>query len=311
MNNKFKNFKLAFVDNTTFDGIDAQGFYAAALLEGKSLNSFKLVPNVKSKIKLAQLNLGEILQDADCTFTSGGTGELDQKSFETNAIKVNLEYCQRTFEQNYLSELLRAGSNSDASIVPETVESFLLGQVAKQIAADLEKVTWQGGATGGAYPLTVADGLEKKMIADATIVDVAIVAVTAANAIAEMTKVFNAIPDTILHKEDLSIFVSSNVYRAYKQALASASAETNFMQSYNNLVFLGVPVIEAPGMSANKMVAGQTSNFLFLTDLVSDMEDVLVLPQKSVTGQPVVRMVAEFKFGADYLYGSEIVFGAV
>lgn len=305
-----KNFKLSFVDNTTFDGIDAQGFYAKALLEGKSLNTFKLIPNVKSKIKLGQLNLGDILQDADCTFSSNGTGELDQKPFEVNPIKVNLEYCQRTFEQNYLSEILKAGSNHDGSIVPETVEMFILDQVAKQIANDLEKVTWQGDTTSLVYPLNVADGLLKKLGADATVIDQTILAVTSANAIAEMTKVYNAIPETILHKEDLVMYVSSNVYRAYKQALASASAETNFMQSYENLVFLGVPVIAAPGMSNNKIVAGQKSNFLFLTDLVSDMEDVLILPQKSITGNPVVRMVAEFKFGADYLYGSEIVLGA-
>lgn len=307
--NNLKNFKLSFVDNTTFTGIDAQGFYAKALLQGKSLNHFKLIPNVKDKVKLGQLNLGDILQEADCTFSSNGAGELSQKSISVDKIKVNTEYCQRSFEDSYLSELARAGSNSDGSIMPETVESFLLELVAKQVASDLEKVTWQGDKASVVYPFSVADGLEKKLGADATVIDATILAVTSANAIAEMTKVYSAIPDTILHQDDLVMFVSSNVYRAYKQALANASAETNFMQSYANVVFLGTPVIEASGMSANKIVAGQKANFVFVTDLVSDLEDVLVLPQKSVSGSPVVRFVAEFKFGADYIYGSEIVLG--
>lgn len=306
-----KNFKLAFVDNTTFNGIDAAGFYSAALLGGKTADVFKLIPNVKSKIKLGTLDLGEILQDADCTFSSNGEGTLDQKSFEVSPIKINLEYCQRTFETNYLSEILRAGSNSDGSIMPETVESYLLGQVAKQVTNDLEIATWRGDTTSVTYPLAITDGLEKKLDADATVIDETLVAVTSGNVIAQMTQIYDAIPTVILNKEDLAMMVSSNVYRAYKQALANASAETNFMQAYNNLVFLGVPVVECPGMSDNTIVAGQKSNFLLLTDLVSDFEDVLILPQKSVTGVPVVRMVGDFKFGVDFLFGAEIVYGRV
>jgi hypothetical protein len=56
------------------------------------------------------------------------------------------------------------------------------------------------------------------------------------------------------------------------------------------------------------MVAAESTNLLLLTDLVSDFNDVLVLPQRSVTGSPVVRMVADFKFGVDFVYGAEIVY---
>jgi hypothetical protein len=56
------------------------------------------------------------------------------------------------------------------------------------------------------------------------------------------------------------------------------------------------------------MVAARTSNVLLLTDLMSDFEDIQILPQKSVTGVPVVRMIGEFKFGVGYIFGSEIVF---
>jgi hypothetical protein len=41
---------------------------------------------------------------------------------------------------------------------------------------------------------------------------------------------------------------------------------------------------------------------------MSDFEDISILPQKSVTGVPVVRMIGEFKFGVGYIFGSEIVF---
>jgi hypothetical protein len=106
----------------------------------------------------------------------------------------------------------------------------------------------------------------------------------------------------------MRIFISPTVHRAYRQALAAASSEAYYMQNYGELHFLDVKLSVAPGATANYMVAARKSNLLLLTDLVSDFEDVQILPQKSVTGVPVVRMTGEFKFGVNYIYGSEVVF---
>lgn len=303
-----QNFKLSFTDNTTFYGKDLEGFYAVALLTGNSKAEFKLIPNVKSKVKLGQLDLGNILQDADCSFSSTGEGTLSQKSFEVCPIKINLEYCQRTFETNYLSELLRPGSNND-QVMPDSVETFLLGRAAEKISADTEQLVWKGNTATASYPLSLCDGLEKQFLADAAVIDVAGTAsITSSNVIAELTKVYNAIPNTIIDAEDLRIFISPSVHRAYRQALASASSEAYYMQNYGELHFLNVKLSVAPGISTYRMVAARKSNLLLLTDLMSDFEDISVLPQKSVTGVPVVRMIGEFKFGVGYIFGSEVVF---
>lgn len=299
-----KNFKLSFTDNTTYTGKDLEGFFAEALLKGVSKESFKLIPNVKSKAKIAQLNLGSILQDADCTFSNTGEGTLAQKEVEAHDVKINISYCSTTFETNYLSELMRAGSNSD-QVMPETVEAFLLEEVAKKTSADLEKVVWQGS---GATPNFVSEeGLEAKLAADGDVIDVTATTLSAGNIIAEMNKVYDAIPAELRDKEDLAIYVGTAAGSFYRQALANASAETYYMQKHDELEFLGVKIIVAGGLSANKMVAAQQSNLLLITDLMSDFGEVLVLPQRSVTGEPTVRMVGAFKFGVNYVYGSEIV----
>lgn len=302
-----KNFKLSFTDNTVFYGKDAEGFYAKALLTGKSKEEFKLIPNVKSKIKLGQLNIGNILQDADCSFSSTGEGVLDQKAFEVCPVKINLEYCQRTFEVDYLSQLLRPGSNND-EIMPASVESFLLDQVALKVSADTEQLVWKGDTATASYPLSICDGLEKQLLADAAVIDVAAGTLSASNIIAELGKVYDKIPQAIINEDDLRIFLSPAALRFYRQALAAASNEAYYMQAYSELHFLNVKLAEAPGISTNKMVAARKSNLLLLTDLMSDFEEVQILPQKSVTGVPVVRMTGEFKFGVGYIYGSEIVF---
>lgn len=302
------NFKLSFTDNTTFYGTDLSGFYSAALLTGKSKEAFKLIPNVKSKVKLGELSIGNILGAADCSFSSTGEGVLAQKTFIVEPIKINLEYCQRTFETDYLSALLKAGSNND-EIMPKSVEDYLLGQVALKVSADTEKLVWQGNTATASYPLSLIDGLEKQLANDGTSIKVSATAsaLSAANIIGELTRVYNAIPDAILLEGDVTIFVSTSAYRLYRQALATSSVEVNFMQSYSELHFLDIKLSVAPGISTKTMVAARTSNLLLLTDLMSDFEDVQILPQKSVTGVPVVRMLGEFKFGVGYIFGSEVV----
>jgi len=302
-----KNFKLSFTDNTTYTGKDLEGFFANALLKGVSKESFKLIPDVKSKAKIAQLNLGSILQDADCTFSNTGEGTLSQKSVEAHAVKINLSYCSRTFETNYLSELMRAGSNSD-QVMPETVEQFLLQEVSNKISNDLEYIVWQGSGATVATNFTSEIGLEAKLLADGDVIDVSATTLDAGNIIAEMNKVYDAIPAELRDKEDLAIYVGTAAGAFYRQALANASAETYYMQKHDELEFLGVKIIVAGGLSANKMVAAQQSNLLLITDLMSDFGELLILPQRSVTGEPVVRMVADMKFGTDFVYGSEIVY---
>jgi len=301
-----ENFKLSFTDNTTFAGKDLEGFYANALLKGASKESFKLIPDVKSTAKIAKFNLGSILQDADCSFSNTGEGTLSQKTVTANDVKINLEYCQRTWERNYLSATLRPGSNSDASIMPATVEAFLLEEVSKKIANDLEYIVWQGSGATVSTNFVSELGLQAKMLADGEVIDVSATTLTSANIIAQLNRVYDAIPATIKDSADLAIYMNSKTAGVYKQALAAAY--TGFYSEDQKLTFLGVKIIVANGMSDNKMVAAETNNFMLLTDLMSDFNDVLVLPQKSVTGAPVIRMVGDFKFGVDYVYGAEIVY---
>lgn len=297
---------MALVDNTVFTGRDAEGFYSAALLSGPSKSLLTLIPNVKSKVKLASFDLGNILQDADCTFSSSGEGTLDQKSFEVCAIKINLEYCKRTFETNYLSTQLRAGSNNN-EVMPPSMEEYLLDLTARKVSADLETIVWQGNTTGATYPINVCDGLIFKFSGDAQVIKPTGFALTLANIISATTVVYNAIPNTVSTKEDVKIFMGIAAAKLYKQAIAAASTEAYYVGN-KQLDYLGIEIIEAPGLPANTIVAGALSNMFLLTDLESDFEDVRVIPMMDTIGQPTIRLVGEFKFGVDYYFGNEIVY---
>ena len=301
-----KDYKLAFTDNTTFYGKDLEGFYSNALLRGTTKESFRLIADVKSKAKLASWDLGTILQDESCSFSNTGEGTLAQKTFEVCPIKINLQLCQSTFEKNYLSELLRPGSNG-AEVVPSTVEQYVLDQVAKKVANDLEYVAWQGTGTTVGSLLSCDNGLQKQLLADGAVVDVTSSALTVNNIITALNAMYAALPTAVREKEDLAIWMNAKAAAYYRQALAAASAEAYFRQDLP-LSYLGVEIIVAGGLGDNKMVMGSKSNFLLLTDLVSDFEEVNILPQKNVTGAPVINFTAHFKFAVGYLVGAEIVY---
>jgi len=96
------------------------------------------------------------------------------------------------------------------------------------------------------------------------------VSITSANVVAEMTKVYNAIPNKNQNrKKELAWYVSSNVADAYRLAVATVSVETYLRQDLP-LSFLGIEVRTAEGMSDNTMALSLKDNFIFLTDLMSD-----------------------------------------
>lgn len=295
-----------FTDNTTYAGKDTLGFYSTALLTGDSKSKVRLVPNVKSKVKLASLDLSGILQASDCSWSDSGTAALSQKTLEVCPIKINLEFCEHDFETNYLSEQLRAGSNIGQ--IPASFQDYILAQVAVNVSADLEKLFWQGDT--GASPADLCDGLLVQLEADSTVLTVGVVSggLTADNIIEEIGKVYDAIPCTISESGKVVIFVGCDAIKLYRIALASAnSLFTSFNAGNLDLNYLGIPLVPANGLPADTMVACDPNNLWYGTDLMSDPEDIMLISMKSTTGVPTVRFVAEFKFGTNFGVGPEIV----
>lgn len=298
---------MALTDNTTFYGKDAEGFFKKVLTTGVAKNELTLIPNVKSKIKLAYSDLGNILQDDDCSFSSSGEGTLNQKTMEVKDLKVNLEYCAATFEANYLSAQLRAGSNNE-EVMPTSYADFVVGYVAEKVASDLEKVMFQGDTSSSTYPYSLYDGLVKQLNADSASIKVAATAsaITSSNVIGELNRVLAAVPAEVRQEANFKIFVSQEIAFAYKQAQASTTGGL-FMVGDKELNYLGFRLIPTSGLLAKQMIAFNGDKVFFLTDLVSDFEDIIIIPQRNISGARTEKFATSLKFGVNYLYGSEIV----
>lgn len=298
---------MALTDNTTFYGKDAEGFFKKVLTTGLAKNELTLIPNVKSKIKLAYSDLGNILQAEDCSFSSTGEGSLNQKTMEVCDLKVNLEYCATTFEANYLSAQLRAGSNNE-EVVPTSYADFVVNYVAEKVSADLEKVMFQGNTGTASYPYSLCDGLVKQLQADGDVIDIAATAsaIVSTNVVGELNRLLSGVPAEVRSQANFKIFVSQEIAFAYKQAQASTTGGL-FLVGDKELNYLGYRLIPTSALTAKQMIAFNADKVFFLTDLVSDWDDIIIIPQRNISGARTERFATSLKFGVNYLYGTEIV----
>ncbi len=297
---------------TTYAGEFAGKYIAAALLSASTIENGGLTvkPNVKYKEVMKKLSTDGIVANATCDFDPTSTITLTERILQPEEFQVNLQLCKKDFRSDW--EAVQMGYSAFDNL-PPTFQDFLIAHVAGKVAEKTEQTIWSGAnATAGEF-----DGLVALATADASVIDVAAGTVTAANVIDELGKIVDAIPSAVYGKEDLNLYVSQNIARAYVRALGGFGASglgangTNAMgtQWWNNgsLTFDGVSLFVANGLADNTAMAAEKSNLFFGTGLLSDHNEVQVIDMGSIDGSQNVRVVMRFTSGVQYGIGSDIV----
>jgi hypothetical protein len=298
---------------STYAGEFAGKYIAAALLSSSTIDNggIEVKPNIKFKEVIKKLATGDLVANASCDFAATSSVTLTERIIQPEEFQVNLQLCKKDFVSDW--EAVSMGYSAFDTL-PKNFQDFLLAHVIAKVAEKNEHAIWQGAnATAGEF-----DGFTVLAAADATVVDVTGTTVTAANVIAELGKIVDAIPSTIYGKEDLYIYVSQNIARAYVRALGGfgasglGAAGTNNMgtQWWNNgsLSFDGVKLFVANGLPDNDAMAAQKSNLYFGTGLLSDHNEVKVIDMADIDGSQNVRIVMRYTAGVQYGLGSEIVY---
>lgn len=297
---------------TTYAGEFSKKYISAALLSAPTIDNggIEVMPNVKYKSVIQRLATDGIVKNATCAFDPTSTVTLTERVITPEEFQVNLELCKKDFASTWQS--IEMGMSAFGEL-PKSFADYLIGHVSAKVAESMEISIWRGAnATAGQF-----DGFVPLATADATVVDVVGTTVTASNVIAELGKVVDAIPAALYGKEDLYIYVSQNVARAYVRALGGFGASglgangTNAQgtQWFNNgsLSFDGVKIFVANGLANNYMMAAQKSNLYFGTGLLNDMNEVRLIDQAEVTGAQTVNVIMRFTAAVQYGIGSEIV----
>lgn len=293
---------------TTYAGESAKKYIAAALLEGTTLanGGMTIMPNVKHKSVIQKVDVSGLIANATCDFTDAGTVAISERVITLEEFQVNVKFCTKQFVDSWESAELGASTFKN---MPSSFGDFIIGNFADQISASVENSIWQGAnATAGQV-----DGFETLWAADADVIDVTAGTVTATNVIAELGKILDAAPNTVYGKEDLTLYVSRNIMKAYVRALAAQGGgyenRVNMWYDMNTpLTFDGIPLFLANGLSDDTAALAQKSNLYFGTNLVSDMNEIRVIDTSETLGDQNARFVSRFSYGIQYGYGAEIVF---
>ena len=300
---------------TSYAGEGGKEYIAAALLSGSTIENglITVKPNIKHKEVLKKVSTDAILKNASCDFTATSTLTLSERTIEPKELQVNLQLCKKDFRGDY--EAIAMGMSAHDSLPPSFAD-FLIGHVAAKVAQRIEQNIWGGDAsTSGDF-----DGFSTLIAADALLPsgqEVAGTTVDAANVIAQLGSIVDAIPSSLYGSEDLYVFVSQNIARAYIRALGGfgasglGAAGTNAMgtQWWNNgsLSFDGVKLAVANGLGNNKALAAEKSNLFFGTGLLNDTNLVKVLDMADLDGSDNVRVILRMTGGVNYAIAEDIV----
>ena len=297
---------MAFTVTSNYAG-KAAGFYiSAALKEATSLDHLTVLQNIKYKENLQKVAGSSLVRNADCNFTDHGTLALTESVLEPKNLQINMQTCKDTLLSSWEADQMKAGAmNNNAP----KFEDYVISYFTQHIADAVEGSVWSGAAaTNGEFEgfLTATTGafaVNGNVVANA-----AAGAYTATSIISELQKIAAAIPSTVYGKEDLRIYMNWKTYRLYISAISTLGYVNMYnMNNDYEAMFEGIRLAVVYGMPDNQMVAAQTSNLYFGTDLISDTTQVKMLDMSPLDGSENIRFVAKFSGGVQVGIGAEVV----
>ncbi len=300
---------------TTYAGEFAGKYISAALLSGDTLSkgNIEIKPNVKFKEVIKKVATdSNVIKDATCDFTDTATVTLTERILQPKEFQVNLELCKKDFVSDW--EAVQMGYSAFDNLPPK-FSDFLVGHVAGLVAEKTEQNIWGGVDGAGQF-----DGITVLAAADADVNDAANggeTSFSSSNIISLLGNTVDALPSSVIGKEDLKIYLPTIAHQSYIRALGgfgaaglgAAGSNAQGTQWYNNgnaLSFEGIEVCLASGMPVDHIVAGQKSNIYFGTGLLSDHNEVKILDMADLDGSQNVRVVMRFTSGVQYGIGSDL-----
>ena len=282
-------------------------YISAALKEAKSLEGLTVLENIKYKENIRKMDGASLVTDAGCSFVSAGTLTMTEAVLEPKNMQINLDICKGKLLSGWEAEEMKAGSFNRTA---PSFDQYVLAYFGEIIADSVEGSIWTGAAAnngqfeGFLTATTGAFAVNGNVVSNA-----ATGAYTAANVIENLQKLVAAIPANVYGRDDLRIYMNMKTYRFYISAISTLGYVNAYnMQGDYVPVFEGITIQPCPGMPDNQMVAAETSNLFFGTDLISDMgASIKMLDMSNLDGSDNLRVVAKFSGGVQVGIGADVV----
>jgi len=297
MSRKF-NFASTLTNSTTYDGEQLEGYILKSFTDNKTVGSVpaqQVITDIMEKEKVGKLDGSSLVQVGEnCTFNDSGTVTVSEGTLEPKDLFINVQLCYEDLRPIY--NTLNSGGLNEQELKAEFAGAMAEMMVSK-FNQSWEDMIWN--ATGGTGA-TLADqiqGIDKQITTNA----VTGATITASNVISHLSSLVAALPNDVLDKEDLTIYMNQATLNLYFDALFALGIMTP--QGATAATYKGYPIVAISKIATGKMYAMEASNLFFGIGSMSDFEALQILDQKKTSGDNAVRLILQGR--GDVLVGWE------
>jgi hypothetical protein len=273
-----------------------------AILEGETAKIIKVQPGVKGSQSINLLDSTLVVQDGSCGWSSSGQTTYTQRDITVCQYKVNEALCPQDLNDYWLGQLLTPGSYNETVPFEEQISILKTQQISQYI----ENQIWQATSA-----TTCFSGFKELINNTAGVITVTgTSAITSTNALAQVDLLVEAIPDDIVNRTDLVVFMSHANYRKYLINYRTANYyHFNPEDSYQNFKTFhpatNILVHPVGGLNAsNKLVLAPAGYMVLGVDLMSDSETLKMFYSVDFDE---VRLRSNFKVGVQIAWPQYVI----
>lgn len=273
-----------------------------AILEGETAKIIKVQPGVKGSQSINLLDSTLVVQDGSCGWSSSGQTTYTQRDITVCQYKVNEALCPQDLNDYWLGQLLTPGSYNETVPFEEQISILKTQQISQYI----ENQIWQASSA-----TTCFSGFKEIIANDGEVITVTgTSALTSTNALAQVDLLVESIPDDIVNRTDLVVFMSHANYRKYLINYRTANYyHFNPEDSYQNFKTFhpatNILVHPVGGLNASNLLVLAPAGYMVLgVDLMSDSETLKMFYSVDFDE---VRLRSNFKVGVQIAWPQYVI----
>lgn len=281
---------------TLYKGDLAREIFVEAFNKSDSINkgAVDVIVNALGEGYLPKLTVDAALQSYACGWSP--TGDIEYKDVKVILEKLMLQHeiCNDDFDRTF--QAAKSGLRKADNDIPADIQTAILDSIVKNVGSQVDSYIWN----------EPTKGLKAKLTADGKYIELQSVAITEANVVEEIGKVYNAIPSAIDGDPDLVIVTNHRIGKLYRQAQAKQGLNTTVGDK--ELDYLGLPILEIGGLrGSDDIFAYRLPNVAMLTGLENDINEVNIIDSNLYNGDGLTKTKVAFTLGVGFSFAEEVV----
>lgn len=279
-----------------------------AIIGAKTASYLTLQTGVKGSAYLNLLTADPTLQAGACGWSAAGSTSVSRREIKTGQIKVNQPFCDKDLINTFMQHGVRiAAGQKELPFEEEFVEQNLKG-----IQKKLEEIVWNGDVTGSTSThLDLFDGFIKIFANEASVVDATVSGKTlATNTLDALDAMVAGLPNEVIDRDDLVIFVGVEIYRKAIKAYQDANLYHYVPAALEGTLETVIPgtnikLVGVHGLTGkNKAYGSYVANMFLGSDLEGDSEKFTFWYSED---NSEFRLKVEFNAGVNVAFPDHVV----